>query len=249
MENQLPAVLEYNERMLKTLRDTVAKGCSPEEFHLFVEVCKASKLNPLKSEIWCIKAQGGMRPMTGYAGFLRIANEHPQFDGLKKSVQRDDKGNPISAIVECYRKDRKFPAIAEVLWSEVAKNHGAWTTYKTDMILKCAGSRAIREAFATQLGGLHTIEESPEELSGSEAENKPVAEYWYDFKALPAEQYSKFEIALSKDKTNQNPVARLWLSDQPLGPTTTFAKFSRPRPTDEEFEAAANRQVEQQGAA
>ena len=71
-----------NLEMLQALRNTVAPGLTEPEFLLFAEMCRATGLNPATKEIWAIKAGGRLQLMTGINGFLRIANSHPQFDGM-----------------------------------------------------------------------------------------------------------------------------------------------------------------------
>jgi phage recombination protein Bet len=146
--------------MLQTLRNTVAPGLTEPEFMLFAEMCRATGLNPATKEIWAIKAGGRLQLMTGINGFLRIANSHPQFDGMEVSFEWDGK-QLVSCTVKVHRKDRKFPSVATAYWSEYAKQTPIWRTMPTVMLSKCAKSLAIREAFIQELGGLYTAEEMP----------------------------------------------------------------------------------------
>lgn len=147
-------------KMLETLRNTIAPGLTDAEFLLFAEVCKATGLNPITKEIWPIKVNGRLQPMTGINGFLRIANSHTQFDGMEVSFEWDGKAL-VSCTVKVHRKDRKFPSVATAYWSEYAKQTPIWRTMPTVMLSKCAKSLAIREAFIQELGGLYTAEEMP----------------------------------------------------------------------------------------
>ncbi len=146
--------------MLHALRNTVAPGLTEPEFMLFAEMCRATGLNPATKEIWAIKAGGRLQLMTGINGFLRIANSHPQFDGMEVSFEWDGKAL-VSCTVKVHRKDRKFPSVATAYWSEYAKQTPIWRTMPTVMLSKCAKSLAIREAFIQELGGLYTAEEMP----------------------------------------------------------------------------------------
>jgi len=80
-----------NFEMLNTLRNTVAPGLTDPEFMLFAEMCRATGLNPATKEIWAIKAGGRLQLMTGINGFLKIANSHPQFDGMEVTFEWDGK--------------------------------------------------------------------------------------------------------------------------------------------------------------
>lgn len=149
-----------NLEMLQALRNTVAPGLTEPEFLLFAEMCRATGLNPATKEIWAIKAGGRLQLMTGINGFLRIANSHPQFDGMEVSFEWDDT-TLVSCTVKVHRKDRKFPSVATAYWSEYSKPSPVWKQMPTVMLSKCAKSLAIREAFIQELGGLYTAEEMP----------------------------------------------------------------------------------------
>jgi phage recombination protein Bet len=149
-----------NMEMLQALRNTVAPGLTEPEFLLFAEMCRATGLNPATKEIWAIKAGGRLQLMTGINGFLRIANSHPQFDGMEVSFEWDGK-QLISSTVKVYRKDRRFPSVATAYMAEYAKPSPVWKQMPSVMLAKCAKSLAIREAFIQELGGLYTAEEMP----------------------------------------------------------------------------------------
>lgn len=146
--------------MLHALRNTVAPGLTEPEFMLFAEMCRATGLNPATKEIWAIKAGGRLQLMTGINGFMRIANSHPQFDGMETSFEWDGK-QLVSCTVKVHRKDRKFPSVATAYWSEYSKKTPIWAQMPSVMLSKCAKSLAIREAFIQELGGLYTAEEMP----------------------------------------------------------------------------------------
>jgi phage recombination protein Bet len=162
-----------NIEMLTTLRNTVAPGLTDPEFMLFAEMCRATGLNPATKEIWAIKAGGRLQLMTGINGFLKIANSHPQFDGMEVEFERDDKGNLIAATAKVYRKDRRFPSIATAYMAEYGKATPIWKQMPSIMLSKCAKSLAIREAFINELGGLYTAEEMPSEFAPPKAYEPP----------------------------------------------------------------------------
>jgi phage recombination protein Bet len=151
--------------MLAALRNTVAPGLTDPEFRLFAEMCRATGLNPATKEIWAIKAGGRLQLMTGINGFLKIANSHPQFDGMEVSFEHDEKGVLVSSTAKVYRKDRKFPSVATAYLAEYGKPTPIWKQMPTIMLSKCAKSLAIREAFINELGGLYTAEEMPNEYA------------------------------------------------------------------------------------
>lgn len=177
------AVKPQQNTMLEALRHTVAPGLTDAEFQLFAEIVKATGLNPVTKEVWAIKAGGRLQLMTGINGFLRIANSHPQFDGMEVENQWDGK-NLVACTVKVHRKDRKYPSIATAYMSEYAKQSPIWKQMPSVMLAKCAKSLAIREAFIQELGGLYTAEEMPAEFSASAVEIKPADELPESFEKL-----------------------------------------------------------------
>lgn len=155
-----------NTEMLTALRETVAPGLTNAEFALFAEMCRATGLNPALKEIWAIKAGGRLQLMTGINGFLKIANAHPQFDGMEVTLEWDGK-QLVSSTVKVYRKDRRFPSVATAYLAEYGKGTPIWKSMPSIMLSKCAKSLALREAFVNELGGLYTQEEMPSEFSSA----------------------------------------------------------------------------------
>jgi phage recombination protein Bet len=157
--------------MVRTLMDTVAKNATDSEFRMFVELCNATGLNPLLREIWCaVPMKDGKRNpygqvliMAGHAGYLRIANEHPQFDGMHTEILREKDGIPIKAVCEIWRKDRSHSTKFEAYFSEYYKpgyngKPSIWDTYKSAMIAKVAEIMTIKRCFS-----IHGLV-SPEEI-------------------------------------------------------------------------------------
>lgn len=162
-----------NLEMLHALRNSIAKELTDAEFQLFVEICKTTGLNPLTKEVWAIKANGRLQLMTGINGFLRIANSHPQFDGMEVTNEFDGK-NLVACTVKVHRKDRKYPSVATAYMHEYAKPSPIWKQMPSVMLAKCAKSLAIREAFIQELGGLYTQEEMPNEFGSHNVKSVTV---------------------------------------------------------------------------
>ena len=165
----------YDERvMVETLKQTVAKGATDAQFRMFIEVCRATGLDPFLREVWFVPSVG---IMAGRDGYLAIANKHPQFDGMSTHVDRDDKMVPIKATCTVWRKDRGHPIICEAYYSEYKKGGNVWSQYPSAMISKVAEVLALKRSFA--INGVVTEEEigSGEPLPrGSAAASAAVAE-------------------------------------------------------------------------
>lgn len=164
-----PIVQRFDEpEMIRTLQETVCKGATNSQFRMFVEICKATGLNPFLKEIWFVP---GVGVIAGRDGYLRVANEHPQFDGMETLVERDEAGIPIKATCKVWRKDRAHPITCEAYYNEYRKSSAVWTTYKSAMISKVAEVLALKRSFS--INGVVTEEEIGEqkanELGSKEA--------------------------------------------------------------------------------
>ena len=153
------AVDRYNdETMLNTLRETVCKGATIPQFRMFIEVCKGTGLNPFLKEIWFVP---GVGVMAGRDGYLRVANESPQFDGMETRVERDAKNVPIKATCSVWRKDRSHPITCEAYYNEYKRSGGVWDKYPSAMISKVAEVLALKRSFS--INGVVTEEEIGEQ--------------------------------------------------------------------------------------
>ena len=131
------AVSRYDSaEMVATIKATVCKGASDAQLKMFLEVCKRTGLDPFLKEIWFVVDKGII--MAARDGYLRVANEHPMFDGMETRIERDDKGIPIKAVCTVWRKDRSHPTICEAYYDEYKKPGPVWQQYKSAMIGKVA---------------------------------------------------------------------------------------------------------------
>ncbi len=132
--------------LVKVITETVAKGATPAQLAMFLQVCKRTGLDPFLKEIWYVAEKGII--MAGRDGYLRVANEHKEFDGIETRVERDEKGTPIKAVCTVWRKDRNHPTICEAYYSEYKSGSTVWTKYPSAMISKVAEVLALKRSFA-----------------------------------------------------------------------------------------------------
>jgi hypothetical protein len=150
----------------------VCSGATDSQFKMFIEICKTTGLNPFLKEIWFVKGVGIMAARDGY---LRVANDHPMFDGMETRVERDSKNVPVKAVCTVWRKDRNHPIVCEAYYNEYAKQSQVWQTYKSAMISKVAEVLALKRSFA--INGVVTEEEiGTESERGSKEAAAKVAE-------------------------------------------------------------------------
>jgi phage recombination protein Bet len=146
-----------------------------QETLMFIELCKAQKLNPFIREAYLIKF--GTSPANIVVGkdvFVKRAYRNPNFEGMKAGIVTVDKeGNTheregslklpgetlIGGWCEVYTSDKKFPIKSVVSLEEYSKSQSTWKTMPMVMIRKCAMVTALREAFPEDLQGLYDASE------------------------------------------------------------------------------------------
>lgn len=150
----------WGESDVQLIKDTVSKGATDAEFKLLLYLANKYNLDPLARQIWLIKY--GNNPASIYAGrdgFLKIAHDSGQFDGMDSFELYDDKGNVIGAECTVWRKDMTHPFRVRVTLKEYDTKQNQWAAKPGTMIKKVAESQCLRKAFP--ISGLY----SPEEIA------------------------------------------------------------------------------------
>jgi phage recombination protein Bet len=165
-----PYTGEFNQRQIDVMRKTVAAGTSPEDFALFLEVCKHRRLNPFAREIYAIVRSGKMTIQVSIDGFRKLAERSgkyrgqlgPQFCG-EDGVWKDEwlkKTPPVAAKVGVLRADFDQPVWAVARYEAyVQPSSPTWQKMPDIMVAKCAEALALRKAFPDEMSGLYTHEE------------------------------------------------------------------------------------------
>lgn len=114
-------------KLLETLKNTVFRGASNDELLALVVVSNEYGLNPLTKEIYAFPAKGGgIVPVVSIDGWLRMMNDHPQFDGIDYEFEHDDQGKLISCTSIIHRKDRAHPTRVTEYLAECRRNTEPW---------------------------------------------------------------------------------------------------------------------------
>lgn len=129
-----------------TLQKTAFSGCrTNEEFVALIAVANEYNLNPMLKEIYAFPAKGGgIVPMVGYDGWVKLMNSHPQFDGIEYNDHLDAKGNLYAIEVVIYRKDRSHPIKLMELLDECRRGTEPWKMMPSRMLrnrVTCQGAR------------------------------------------------------------------------------------------------------------
>jgi len=154
------------------------KTCSDNDAIKFVAMCQARRLNPFEGDAFLIGYDGKDGPtfslITAHQAFLKRAELHPEFDGMKSGiiVKEDDQLKDlegdfytdgqvvVGGWATVYFKNRKQPMHKRVRLSRFQKSFGVWQDDGAGMICKCAEADALRSSFPTMLGGLYIKEET-----------------------------------------------------------------------------------------
>ena len=113
-------------KLLDTLKATVFKGATNEELLALVVVSNEYGLNPLLKEIYAFPAKGGgIVPVVSVDGWIRMMNDHPQFDGIDYEWEREG-GKLISCTAIIHRKDRTHPTRVTEYLSECKRATDPW---------------------------------------------------------------------------------------------------------------------------
>lgn len=119
-----------------------------EQFLSFLAVANEYKLNPMTKEIYAFPSKGGgIQPIVSIDGWLKIINEHPDFDGMKFQDALDDNGKLISVTCQMFRKGRTHPVEVTEYMSECAGKTEPWTRWPARMLRHKATIQCARYAF------------------------------------------------------------------------------------------------------
>lgn len=134
----------------RTLMATVVPGgkATPEQVAAVLLVADQYKLNPLTKEIYAFPNRGGgIVPVVGVDGWIKLMNEHPAADGVELVENNDEKGALISVTATVYRKDRAHPIRVTEYFAECARGTDPWRQSPRRMLRHKALIQGLRVAF------------------------------------------------------------------------------------------------------
>jgi phage recombination protein Bet len=163
---------------LVAVRTKSGATCSDRDAMRFMMMCQAQRLNPFAGDAFLIGYDGKDGPqfslITAHQAFLKRAELHPEYDGMKSGVivmQEDGSvvdlegdfflpdQKVIGGWATVFFKNRKVPCTRRIRLSRFQKSFGVWQDDAGGMICKCAEADALRSSFPTLLGGLFLRDE------------------------------------------------------------------------------------------
>lgn len=173
-----------------TLRATVMpsdKEVSREQFAAFLLVAKEYRLNPLTKEIYAFPGKGGsIQPIVSIDGWMRMINNHPDFDGMEFEDKVAENGTLVSITCKMFRKDRAHPVSVTEYMAECRRATDTWQKWPARMLRHKAAIQAARYAFG--FSGIYDEDEAARMIDVTPA---PVAPK----EALPREAGKSSRLA------------------------------------------------------
>lgn len=136
-------------KMMATLKATAFKGdVSNEQLMALLIVADQYSLNPWTKEIYAFPDKGGIVPVVGVDGWLRIINAHPSFDGMDYADGPLNKDG-LPEWIECaiYRRDRSHPVKVREYMAECKRGTQPWNSHPRRMLRHKATIQCARTAF------------------------------------------------------------------------------------------------------
>lgn len=149
------------DKMLDTMKATCfrqkgEKQVSNEQMMALLVVAEQYNLNPFTKEIYAFPTDGGITPIIGFDGWIRLINERPELEAMELAYAPDGSENPW---IECtiWRKDRGKPITVREYLSECIRDTGPWKSHPRRMLRHKAIIQCARVAFG--YGGVYDPDE------------------------------------------------------------------------------------------
>lgn len=157
---------DYQKRLIFA---TVAKDVkSKADQALFESVCLSSGLDPLRKEIYAVMRKGRMAIQTGIDGYLKLANQTKELDGMQVFFY-DETGcesevwikekPPAACMVRVYRKGSQYPFTASCRFAAYTQSNHMWSKFPETMLAKATTTLALRRGFADVIAGIASADE------------------------------------------------------------------------------------------
>jgi len=134
----------------RTLMATVMpkEGATREQTAAFLLVAKQHGLNPFTKEVFAFPSRGGgIQPVVSVDGWMKLMNQHPEFDGLDFEDSLAADGTLVSVTCIVHRKDRGHPIKVTEYMSECRRDTDTWKRWPARMLRHKAAIQAARYAF------------------------------------------------------------------------------------------------------
>lgn len=132
--------------LVETLKSSAFAGANVSDAQMvaLLVIANQYQLNPWTKEIYAFPGgNGGLTPIVGVDGWVRIINREPQYDGMEFHFTDDYS----ACTCTIYRKDRSKPIVVTEFMEECKKNSPAWNSHPRRMLRHKAMIQCARLAF------------------------------------------------------------------------------------------------------
>jgi len=185
----------------EAVTETMFKGANKAQLMTLLMVADRYHLDPSTREIFAFKGQtGGIVPVVSIDGWLRLAHQHPEYDGEeirwaeKRVVPDGGKPCPEWCEILVYRKDTSHPTVIREYLDEVYRKTGPWQSHTKRMLRHKTMIQGYRVAF-----GFSGIRDE------DEAERIAIEQPAQEGFVMPSTNAEKARMALGKASTPEEP--------------------------------------------
>ena len=213
------STITFDDAKTQLLKDTICKGSTDNEFHLFKYVCERTGLDPFMKQIHPVKRwdsslnRESMTFQTGIDGYRLIAERTGKYvPGKDATFTYDDKSNVFSATAYVKKRtnDGQWHEISATAYYKeyvALKKNGEpttmWATKPHIMLGKCAEALALRKAFPNDLSGIYTKEEM------EQADNVTIMADIKEVKYITKAQVDLINLLITKDNDKEDLTQKL----------------------------------------
>lgn len=140
----------FEQTLMATVMPADRNGNHPaqEQVAAFLLVAKKYSLNPFTKEIYAFPGKGGgIQPIVSIDGWMKIINDHPDFDGMDFEDHAGEGGKLVSITCRMHRKTRAHPVEVTEYMSECVRATEPWQKWPARMLRHKAAIQAARYAF------------------------------------------------------------------------------------------------------
>ena len=135
------------EELYGILKNTIMPKATNEEMAAFALVCSSYKLNPLTREVYAFPTKsGGIMPMIGIDGWLKIAHQHDDYAGMSWTEGVEADGDRWCECTVFLKSTPDHPVTIREYLSECKQNTPVWAQRPKRMLRHRATIQAIRYA-------------------------------------------------------------------------------------------------------
>ena len=166
---------KYSREDIDLLRETICKGCTPQDFKLFLMVCQRTKLDPFAKQIYAVPRwdsklnRNSMTIQTSIDGFRLVADRTGKYVPGRATEYVHDGNNKLISATAYVKKQTNDGTWHEISYTAFFEEYcqktkdGSPTKFWKDMprvmLAKVAEAACLRKGFPMELSQIYAKEE------------------------------------------------------------------------------------------